>query len=441
MIIRIFLPETVYRVKSIDSSKYYHIFGKIANDSWSDNISIFVVDIRDRGESATPDRQFVGTILTKSTSDTKHFLSDYVSFRVDGHKSVLEIETIHLPNFIATGTNFNTQILLYDSQTFSELSHRNGEQKWCQRQDPISQLLLLIKTREDFKKQEHVDVTRNDTSRNRFIPILITLSMFCETKLSFLNSSFLKHFQFWTSNIEKLTHNNVYIWTIILDVIAGIVTMLWLWRISNADEYLMQLTMFIVSELQGLLDALKGSPVGLKLNVDLNNFFIECFRYHIDLWATFLVIISPLVKYLFAPLAIIGCFGLSFQLSMLADLLSVITLHAHCIYTYASIVHKIEMNGLVGVWRVVSGRRKNILKGRIESFEYTNPQLYLSTIFFTALLFLLPTNLVYYVVFASLRFAIQCIMFLLTLAQRKLLSLPVVYIVKWCLGRYVSSEM
>lgn len=45
---------------------------------------------------------------------------------------------------------------------------------------------------------------------------------------------------------------------------------------------------FIVSELQGLLDALKGSPVGLKLNVDLNNFFIECFRYHIDLWATFL---------------------------------------------------------------------------------------------------------------------------------------------------------
>lgn len=44
--------------------------------------------------------------------------------------------------------------------------------------------------------------------------------------------------------------------------------------------------------------------------------------------------------------------------------------------------------------------------GRIESYEYTNPQLYLSTIFFTALLFLLPTNLVYYVVFASVSFII-----------------------------------
>lgn len=52
--------------------------------------------------------------------------------------------------------------------------------------------------------------------------------------------------------------------------------------------------------------------------------------------SSYTVIISPLVKYLFAPLAIIGCFGLSFQLSMLADLLSVITLHAHCIFTYAS---------------------------------------------------------------------------------------------------------
>lgn len=64
-------------------------------------------------------------------------------------------------------------------------------------------------------------------------------------------------------------------------------------------------------------------------------------------------------------------------------------------------IYKIEINGLIGVWRVVSGRRKNILKDRIESYEYSNPQLYLSIIFFTAFLFLLPTILIYYVVFAS----------------------------------------
>lgn len=37
--------------------------------------------------------------------------------------------------------------------------------------------------------------------------------------------------------------SSVHIWTIALDVIAGIMVMLWLWRISNADEYMIQLTL------------------------------------------------------------------------------------------------------------------------------------------------------------------------------------------------------
>lgn len=33
------------------------------------------------------------------------------------------------------------------------------------------------------------------------------------------------------------------IWTLLFDLFAGIMIMLFLWRISNADEYLMQFTM------------------------------------------------------------------------------------------------------------------------------------------------------------------------------------------------------
>lgn len=206
MIIRIFLPEIIYFGNSTDSSKCYHLFGEIVNDSCGENISIFVVDICERRDDLqTPERQLIGTI-SKATSDIEHLLSDYITFKVDKIKSVLEIKTLHLPNFIATGTSFNTQILLYDSKTFSELSHRNDEQKCCHRQDSISQLLLLIKNRDDFKKNEHLDIAKIDRSRNRVILLLISLSMFCETKLAFLNSSFLKHLQFWTTNLEKLTH-------------------------------------------------------------------------------------------------------------------------------------------------------------------------------------------------------------------------------------------
>lgn len=208
MIIRIFIPEIIYLVKSTNSSKCYHIFGEIVNDSSGEYISIFIVDICERlDDLQTPGRQLIGTI-SNVTSDIEHLLSDYITFKVDEIKSVLEIKTLHLPNFIATSTSstFNTQILLYDSKTFLELSHRNDEQKWCHRQDPISQLLLLIKNRDDFKKNEHLDIAKFDRSRNRIILLLISLSMFCETKLAFLNSSFLKHLQFWTTNLEKLTH-------------------------------------------------------------------------------------------------------------------------------------------------------------------------------------------------------------------------------------------
>lgn len=45
---------------------------------------------------------------------------------------------------------------------------------------------------------------------------------------------------------------------------------------------------FIVSKFRVLLHSLKGSPIGLKLNVQLNNFLLDCFGYHVELWATFL---------------------------------------------------------------------------------------------------------------------------------------------------------
>lgn len=114
---------------------------------------------------------------------------------------------------------------------------------------------------------------------------------------------------------------------------------------------------YVVYNVRILLNSLKGSPVGLKLNVELNNFFLNCFAYHVDLWATFLgncdanlifelssniliyhtVLVSPAVQYLFIPLAIIGCLGLSFQLALLSDLLVLISVHAHCFYIYAAV--------------------------------------------------------------------------------------------------------
>uniref|UniRef100_A0A1B0CRJ0 Putative n-acetylglucosaminyltransferase complex n=2 Tax=Lutzomyia longipalpis TaxID=7200 RepID=A0A1B0CRJ0_LUTLO len=196
----------------------------------------------------------------------------------------------------------------------------------------------------------------------------------------------------------------------------------------------------VVYYLRGLLTSLRGSPAGLKLNVQLNHFLLKCFIYHVDLWATFLDIVAPALHYLFLPLSILGLFGLSFQLALLSDLLVLITLHAHCFYIYAAVLYRLEIFGIGALWRVVLGRRKNILKNRVESFEYKNSQLYLATLFFASLLFLLPTVLVYYVVFATLRFGTYCITYILLIIRRRILHLPVDTIMRWLFGVYISPD-
>lgn len=47
-----------------------------------------------------------------------------------------------------------------------------------------------------------------------------------------------------------------------------------------------------------------------------------------------------------------------------------------------------------------TGKRKNVLRNRIDSWDYDLDQLLLGTILFTLITFLFPTVLVYYALFA-----------------------------------------
>lgn len=60
-------------------------------------------------------------------------------------------------------------------------------------------------------------------------------------------------------------------------------------------------------------------------------------RYVLQFFFPIAVIVSPAIQYLFIPLAVLGCFGISFQLAMLSDLLVFVTLHATCFYIYAAV--------------------------------------------------------------------------------------------------------
>lgn len=62
-----------------------------------------------------------------------------------------------------------------------------------------------------------------------------------------------------------------------------------------------------------------------------------------------------------------------------------------------------QMKGLKILSRLFIGRKRNPLPGSVHSSPYTTEQLLFGTVSFTVILFLLPTTLIYYVVFTGVR--------------------------------------
>ena len=161
---------------------------------------------------------------------------------------------------------------------------------------------------------------------------------------------------------ECLTNEHSQNGFILLDIILGIIFCLLLNHLQHSGRYFMELTEYIVNKLRGLLEMLDGSPAGLKLNVQLNNFLLSCFMYHVDLWFNFIIIVEPAIHYLFLPINLFGLMGFSFQCAMLCDVITLITLHAHCFYIYAAMLYKLELTSIRSLLRIVLGRRLNVLK-------------------------------------------------------------------------------
>ena len=82
---------------------------------------------------------------------------------------------------------------------------------------------------------------------------------------------------------------------------------------------------------------------------------------------------------------------------------NVITFHVHCFYAYARRIFVSQSSALMSLWRLFRGKKYNPLRNRVDSSSHENvEQLFVGTLAFTILLFLYPTTLVYYAVFAVL---------------------------------------
>lgn len=198
------------------------------------------------------------------------------------------------------------------------------------------------------------------------------------------------------------------LWLVANDVIIGIA--LGSYIIDNANWVASQistvLTGWTVEGLQRTISWLMDWPGGLKLNNELAAFLGDLFLWVIENWAGFVANLQP---YLPHVIYIIGCSsfaGASMPIALFSDLLSMLTIHIYSFYIASARIFNWQLTIIHSLFHLFRGKKRNVLRNRIDSCDYDLDQLLLGTILFTVLFFLLPTVVVFYLTFASARMLI-----------------------------------
>jgi phosphatidylinositol N-acetylglucosaminyltransferase subunit Q len=94
---------------------------------------------------------------------------------------------------------------------------------------------------------------------------------------------------------------------------------------------------------------------------------------------------------------------MSLSVSLLSDLLSLLTLHISSFYVASARIYDWQLTILISLFHLFRGKKRNVLRDRIDSCDYDLDQLLLGTILFTLLAFLFPTVMVFYLTFVTAR--------------------------------------
>ncbi|KAG7210430.1 hypothetical protein KM043_011962 [Ampulex compressa] len=299
----------------------------------------------------------------------------------------------------------------------------------------MKSLLVFIPQR--FCKEEpgymFGKVVHEDTGVKKFY--IIGIHRITATERIKLNADIVGYYS-GRDNTQKHPDRKYQDWItiVIIDIFLGIFVIEFLLHYlgdTSPSDILLNNAEAMVEALKNLINWLMGAPAGLKLNHALNNILGKFFLYHIHLWWTFLIFMTPVMDFAFEVLLFLGRLGITFQISIAADLLAIISFHTYCIYVYAARLFNIQLKGITALFRLFLGKKKNPLRERVDSWQYQPNQLFIGTVLFTILLFLMPTTWVYYTVFTMLRLALIAVGGFLTRLKFYLQVMPVYTFCKW----------
>lgn len=198
------------------------------------------------------------------------------------------------------------------------------------------------------------------------------------------------------------------LWLVANDIIMGIA--LGSFIMDNADlaavKFDMLFSTWSIGGLRRMIIWLMGWPGGLKLNTELSDFLGDLFLWVIDYWAGCISLLRPHLPLLIRVVAFSSFAGATMPMSMFLDLVSLLTLHIYSFYIASARIFHWQLTIMISLFHLFRGKKRNVLRNRIDSCDYDLDQLLLGTILFTLQFFLLPTVFVFYLTFACARVAV-----------------------------------
>lgn len=199
------------------------------------------------------------------------------------------------------------------------------------------------------------------------------------------------------------------LWLVANDVIIGIAIGSFINENADATAQFVVdvLNQYTITGLRDTIRWLMSYPGGLKLNTELAAFLGDLFLWVIEYWSvsTQLLILPYLPKIVYF-IGFSSFAGASMPIAIFSDLLSLMTVHIYSFYIASARIFNWQLSIIVSLFHLFRGKKRNVLRNRIDNCDYDLDQLLLGTILFTLLFFLLPTVIVFYLTFATARMAI-----------------------------------
>ncbi len=200
----------------------------------------------------------------------------------------------------------------------------------------------------------------------------------------------------------------LYVVIYLLDFIIGASLLIFLLRNPSLKQHigntLSRYTRNVLDMSKDYIVWLLGVPWGIKLNTPLNHFLGTRYLYILDLWRLFYTEFVCLYLSVFIEVIMLLLpFGVTLSITALHDFLKFLNLCLICFFIISHRIFMLQVSALKSLGRLFMGKKWNILRERVDSFDFDINQLLVGTLIFTILLFLLPTTGMYVLAFLYLR--------------------------------------